>query len=582
MLQRICRAVRLLCEQFGSVDMSLLPLARGWISENEKQPLSGDEASCRQDSWAANGGRHRARLLVFLALTAAALLSLLSLALPSLLIVQAPYDIYIPLDAGLRWLDGVMPSRDYPSPIGPLYALIHGTMLSFDSTDPRSLVRADVLVLGVTYVLLWPVMRGIDKAACASIILLLAAVMMTPLALDAVWISYRYVADYNRWCWGLFNVAMIWTWNPQARDRLCQFALALALCGLFYLKLTMFAGAIGCLALAWICDRRSEHYILPAIILLAAIVAGWVTGFVLPYLTDNIAAGYATGSLRLEKLLDQLVAPYNAVPTTLAVLASFLRRISLKRRLLLLGSIMLLHLTAMQNFDVMIPLIAVPLLLLALDLPRGATGRWQLFTLRVPAYVEAIGLFLVAAVALALQPSLCVAAHVRPTGQPGTIGARIVMPMGSSTGYQADGDLPFANSIVHLQIEKAAELTALLPLGSRVASVETSNIALTAWPHVRPSEGALLWYDEYRTFSENFYLRPEQAFRGADAVLLPLHFPRRSTQHLAALYRPWIERCAIRIAANDLWELYVPRLIGTCGAHPAQDGSISEGQWIIK
>jgi len=61
---------------------------------------------------------------IHLSLIMAMLLCLLSLSHASLLLVDAPYDIYIPLDAGLRWLDGAVPSRDYPSPLGPLYALV--------------------------------------------------------------------------------------------------------------------------------------------------------------------------------------------------------------------------------------------------------------------------------------------------------------------------------------------------------------------------------------------------------------------------------------------------------------------------
>jgi len=177
--------------------------------------------------------------------------------------------------------------------------------------DARSIVRADAFILLLTLLLLFPVMRGLSKLTQATIIVLLAALMMTPLKLDSFWGTYSYVADYNRWAWGCLTVALVWALNPLARGYLSSICVALALCLLLYLKLTFFVGGCLCLGLGFLRGKRLGDYLIPIFIVLLAISIGVWNGQFLPYLADNITIGRSTGTLRLGKLLLQLLDRYN-------------------------------------------------------------------------------------------------------------------------------------------------------------------------------------------------------------------------------------------------------------------------------
>jgi|GEM_PF-5722980 len=515
---------------------------------------------------------------VGVALVIAGMLCLLSLSHGSLLLVDAPYDIYIPLNAGLRWVQGALPSRDYPSPIGLLYAAMHGLVLSFDSTDARSIVRADVAVLALSYLLLWPNMRGLAASTRGTILILLAAMMMTPLALDASWGSYRYVADYNRWAWAFYATVLVWTCNPAGRSRLAELALSIALCCLLYLKLTVFAGAVLTLAAGWFNDRRITHYIMPCVVLVLAIGAGVAGGVLIPYLRDNLAVGAATGSVRLGKLIVQSAAPYNVLPLLLAIAVCFVRDVPRYFRFLPLYCILIQHAVGLQNFDVMVPLSGLPLLLLKPKLvwPNAKVLRPVLFG--APAICQAIYLLAVSGVALAWQPYAAQLANAQSISGTGTLGERILTSTlpGAGAGIH-HGDLAFADDVIVHDMRRAQDLLGGLPDGTRVATLEVSNIVAAAWPRLRPSTEGLLWYDDGRSFSEMFHPSPDQAFADADVILVPLRFTTASTQKLAGLYRPWLDKCATVIAANELWALY-RRQNASTGGHGTPVSTPPTGQ----
>jgi hypothetical protein len=492
------------------------------------------------------------------------MLCLLSLSHGSLLLVDAPYDIYIPLNAGLRWLQGALPSRDYPSPIGLLYAAMHGLALSFDSTDARSIVRADVAILALSYLLLWPNMRGLAGSTRATVLILLAGMMMTPLALDASWGSYRYVADYNRWAWAFYAVALVWTCNPAGRNHLADLALSMALCCLLYLKLTVFAGAVLTLAAGWFNGRRIADYIMPCVVVLLAVGAGVASGIFIPYLRDNLASGEATGSVRLGKFIIQFAAPYNVVPLLLAIALCFISTLPRRFRFLPLYCISIQHAVGLQNFDVMIPLTGLPLLLLKPKLVWPDAKIFRPVLVGPPALCQAIYLFTVSSVALAWQPTAAQLTNAQYISGAGTLGERILTSTLPAAGPGIHhGDLAFADDVIVHDMRRAQDLLGRLPVGTRVATLEVSNIAAAAWPTLRPSTGGLLWYDDGRSFSEVFHPSPDQAFAGADVVLVPLRFTTASTQKLVALYRPWLDKCATVITANELWALYRPANVST-------------------
>jgi hypothetical protein len=503
---------------------------------------------------------HYAVVLAFVLVTG---LCLLSLSLPGLLLVDTPYDVYIPLDAGLRWIDGAWPSRDYPSPIGLFYASLHGLMLSLGHGDVRSVIRADVVVLWLNYLLLWPVMCGLPKLTRATILILLAGTMLTPLALDSISHSYRYVADYNRWSWGFLAVALVWAANPLANTHSARIAMGLAMCCLLYLKLTLFGGAGIIAALGLLREKSWRDFILPAALLLVAVMAGVANDVFLPFLKDNLEISRATDSLRLGKLVVQVASAFNFIPTALAILTGLARGLPARLRLFVIATTIALHLAALQNFDVTVPLIGLPLLLVAGDIGRAGVSWLQPTLVRSPATIQALFLFGVTAAALAWQPHTASAVMAQPVSGPETLGARLTMStepgQGPGTG---GGDLPYADDVIFQDLQSAQQLLAQLPRGTRVASLEVTNFAVAAWPRLRPATGGLLWYDYHRSYSERSHPAPAQVFAGADAILVPIRFTTKSAQNLVPLYQTWLDRCATVVGSNDFWRLYRPQPVG--------------------
>ncbi len=499
------------------------------------------------------------RFAVGLAVLVCLLLCAMSLMQSSVLLVEAPYDIYIPLDAGLRWLEGIMPSRDYPSPIGPLYAALHGLMLSFDSTDARSVPRADIVMLLLNDLLLWQVLRGLPNLTRATILILIAAMMMTPLALDSFWGGYRYVADYNRWAWGLFAVAVIWTYNPAARGKLAQLAVATALCCLLYLKLTLFVGAIAFMALGKLQGRQLRDYVTPLTAIMIALAIGIASGMLIPYLHDNIEISRATDPFRFSKLVTQSVAFMNGVVLVITCLLCLARSISWQRRVLLAVGMMIMHLSALQNHDLMIPLITLPLLLQGPQTTPADLAWFRPSFAKLPAFAHASSLLMVAVAALASQSYMGNLMAAKPVSAGATLGSKIAVVTApeNGPGIGAD-DLMAANAAILHQLTRAQDLLADLPAGTRVATLEFANIALAGWPRLRPAPKTLLWYQYQRSFSDNSYPAPRRTFAETDVILVPVIFTTNSTEKLVGLYRPWLDRCAVVIQENETWRLYRP------------------------
>lgn len=500
------------------------------------------------------------RFILAAAFLLAAGLCALSLSQSALFFVDTPYDIYIPLNAGLRWLEGAWPSRDYPSPIGFIYAATHGLILSFDSNDARSVVRADVAVLLFSCLLLRPNMRGLPTAIQAITVLLLAGMMMTPLALDSSWGSYRYVADYNRWAWALYAVVLAWTCNPLARTLLARIAVAVALCCLLYLKLTIFAGAVLTLAAGCFNGRRISDFGMPLAAIVLAVAAGIAGGVFLPYIADNISAAQATNSARFGKFILQLFVPYNSVALLLGIAVCFVAELPKRLRFLPLYCMFIQHAMALQNFDEMVPLSGLPLLFL---MPRLTWSKPQMLRpilVGAPALFQAGYIFVVAALALSLQSHMSVLANARSVSAPQTLGEKLLISTLPAAGFgTGGGDLPYADDVIVHDMQRAQDLMAQLPEGTRVATLDVTNIAAAAWPRLRPSSGGLLWYDDGRSYSDAAHPAPAEVFAGADIVLVPLHFTTASARKLVALYQPWLDRCASVVAANELWRLYQPR-----------------------
>jgi hypothetical protein len=383
--------------------------------------------------------------------------------------------------------------------------------------------------------------------------------------MDSLWGTYSYVADYNRWGWGLLAISLVWAINPQARGHLAQLCVGVSLCLLLYLKLTLFVGACLTCGLGLLWDRRPRDYLIPAGMILAAMAIGGDFGLFVPYLADNIDIGRVTGSLRIGKLLLQLLNAYNGVVTLLVIPLALSFSIDARWRLSLVVATLILHLVSLQSGEMMVPLIGLPLLLLAPHLPcdphlPSGRARWYRPGLaQAPAILQAAGLFCVVALASVAQAKQGQLAEARPISGAMTLGERLLQSTdrGNGPGIGA-GDLDYADGAIFDDIGQALVLLKDLPPRTRVATLEFANIAAANWPRTRPAAGGLLWYHYGRSFNEQIFPSPQEIFAGADAILVPLHFTTDGTRHLVATYQGWLDRCTTVMRENDYWRLYRP------------------------
>lgn len=160
-------------------------------------------------------------------------------------------DVIMFMDAAARTAAGLVPSVDYPSPIGPLYFAIIDQALALAPFSLRTLVLSNTLVaagaLGLTLVLL---------AGRVSLLTLSAmALLVVATALSMREITYAFalsatsaISPYNRWGWALFApVALRFFIPPPARPGwLTDLTAALAgavIVVLFFIKASY--GAVG-------------------------------------------------------------------------------------------------------------------------------------------------------------------------------------------------------------------------------------------------------------------------------------------------------------------------------------------------
>lgn len=498
---------------------------------------------------------------VLLALAVAALLSLLAVCHPTVLLTEAPFDIFMPLDAGLRLLEGIRPSLDYPSPIGPLYAALNGLAMWLIGTSGQAVVVANILVLGLVFGLLAIVLRGTSVAARLTVPVIVAGSLLLPIDLDALPPDYRYVTNYNNWSWAFMAVVMVWALRDGPGRRLDDMAVALAAACLFLTKLSVFCFVPPMMALGLLCGRRPADYRWPIFILVAVVAVDAWCGHLLPYLWDNIAVARATGSVRPQKILWQVFAFYNAPVTVMLVIALYRQRWRSGAVKALIGAWLLLNLAALQNHDKLIPVIALPLLLTTPGLPSIA-GSWT----RLPAVIHAILLLLAVGIGYAAQPVVARIVHAAPLGRPGTLGADILLSaMAAPVDWQAPewGDgVPHTDEMVHVEFGSLEEL--LGGRHGRALALEFSNAALAAWPEIEPAVHAPLWYDINRSFSPRSFADPASAFAALDFILVPRRHRTDNTRILLGLYQPWLDRCASVVAENALWRLYAPKSSAPC------------------
>jgi hypothetical protein len=326
----------------------------------------------------------------------------------------------------------------------------------------------------------------------------------------------------------------------------------LAFVALFYLKLTIFIGALPVALLGLAVARRVTDYALPVALIAAGLMIGLWHGLLPDYLRDNLAVLRATDAVRAYKLEWQMLAPFN-LPITIA-LPILWYRLGLRNRTIvtLLTAWILLNIIGLQNNYKLIPLIGWPFLLLLPRLP-AAFHRW-LFGL---ALAQTLVLVLVTGLGFILQPRIAGSMTALPLGDAGTLGARMLLSSvggaGEWRGAPQGDTLVDSDGNLHELINGARQLLADHP--ARVVTLEFANVAVLSVPKSSPSAYGALWHDLGRSFSPAAHESAATLFRQADLVLVPRRFRAANARQLVALYQSWLDACSMVIAENDLWRL---------------------------
>lgn len=511
----------------------------------------------------------RALILALVLLLPVPLLSALA---PRIAVNYTLHDIFIPIDAAWRSLQGQRPHLDFYTPLGVVYFWLHGAAARLWGMDARVVIWAGlialpfVLALGAT--LAW---RRLGTLSAVLLMLVLTVLVASPAFIDAPPILIAHLASYNRLGWALSSLVCLWALCPPRRaSRGWDMAETLAIGGLlfvlFYLKLTYFLYSFGVLAVGCVVTRGLWRH---AALALAVCVAG---GVALELLQPGLLGAYRADVARAAVANTVLLRGYTVeraieYSATLGLLVALLLALALwllpSRRLALLGVAAVAVgavLLATQNWGGFAPPLVVLVMILAEWLPQvGGPGRAE-----SRAVLVTLGL---GTVALASVPFVI-------TQGSGTIMHVVLARGGGGGGYRVDDGSTqtfstmrwYANNLERHQFPKdfTAEevrrwglrpqpdgMQAVLADGYRLIAglgmtqARIENIAFSnpfpaglRWPS---PHGVALWWDLERTFVPD-KLAPEAVVGDADVVMVPKVWQDISnTTALEAVIRPMLE-----------------------------------------
>lgn len=466
------------------------------------------------------------------------------------------HDVFIPLDAAWRTLQGQWPHTDYYTPLGLSYVGLHGAAAWLWGMDSRLVIRANLialpLVVGPALLLAW---RRLNVLSMVMLTVLLATLIMSPVFLDGPERVIAQLANYNRIGGGLCAVVCLWALcRPKRRsaalDVVEVIALALVFLILLYLKVTFFALAAAT-TLVGLCTVRGLWR--GAAVVGVLVVAGAIMlellhpGLNAAYLADLRRAGAANTQLFRGFYTSQALIA-NLVPCLLIVamgaLAAWVAR---EQRWPILGIFVVAGgsiLVSTQNFGAFSAPVIVLVMLLAQRLEANLVpaGASPLSTPSLPANPVLAGIGL-AAVMLATVPFLLT--HFVGTVYQATLRPANGVVVSDSRFDALHKLIWFGNPIERgwvpdeYTFAEAARWKAVLPVTvavavlndgldllardgltqQRIANLSFDN-PFPAALHAPPPRGVALWWDENRTFTTD-KLSPDMVLGDADVVMVP-------------------------------------------------------------
>ncbi len=287
------------------------------------------------------------------------------------------HDVFIPLDAAWRTLQGQWPHSDFYTPIGLAYFWLHGAAAWLFGMDGRVVIRANLLalpfVMAPVLVLAW---RRLNATAAIALTVMLAVLVTAPTFIDGPSTIIVHLANYNRIGGALDALVCLWALcAPRPASRALNLAEALmmgvVLLILLYLKVTFFAfaaavAAIGCVTVrdSW----RAASLAAILVILGAGALEALHPGLMAGYLRDIARAGASNGILFRRCYVVRAIlanAELGVLLAGLAALAAWLlpgQRRAVAGILVAAGGCVLV---STQNFGAFSPSLVVLVMLLA-------------------------------------------------------------------------------------------------------------------------------------------------------------------------------------------------------------------------
>jgi hypothetical protein len=197
-------------------------------------------------------------------------------------------DVFIPLEGALHIRAGQWPHRDFVTPVGSAWYLLHALLAQIVPLSARLLIAANLVVALVAASAALIVCRGkMPRGLAMLCALYVGLVALSPRQIGEGISHISNNATYNRHCWALIGVIALAALLPAPgrRRETSDGAIAgLLIAACFYIKITYAAAGLGFVTLAMVTVRGFAGWRFAA-------VAGAVAGAVI------LVAGLGTGDL---------------------------------------------------------------------------------------------------------------------------------------------------------------------------------------------------------------------------------------------------------------------------------------------
>ncbi len=313
---------------------------------------------------------------LLIAVLVSALIPLIMALAPDVAINYTHHDMFIPMDAAWRTLQGQWPHTDFYTPLGLVYFWLHGAAAWLWGMDGRVIIRANLLalpfVLLPALILAW---RRLDALLTILLALILTMLVTAPTFLDGPLRIIAELADYNRIGAAICAVVCIWALCPRrSAARWAVFVepamLGMLMLILLYLKVTFFALAVVIVAVGCLVDGRFWREAAGAA---AVAIAGVVVleiihpGLMLSYLADIRRAGAANTQLMRPYYTLEAIVVNLEFCAIIGLLAAILFVVDRRQRRAVAGFLVVTAscvAVATQNFGALsVPLIVLVMLL---------------------------------------------------------------------------------------------------------------------------------------------------------------------------------------------------------------------------